>query len=100
MERKFFQSHWPRWRDKFIGVRMEIGQIRDEPDQIRAQQRLYKAYELQDKWAMGAVCPAFTIVSPDDQRVIDSYFGEESAAEAGSFAKFLQEGWQAWRRSR
>ena len=98
MNTTFFQSHWPRWQGKFIGVRLEIAQIRDEPDQVRAEQRLHKAHELQEKWEIGYICPAFVIVSPDDQRVIDSYFGAELPEHKRTFAKFLEDGWGAWRR--
>lgn len=99
------QMAQPEWRDrlqKFAGVQLyvdtdSIPKItnRDLARQIREQN-----LKLQEQWFGDVTMPAYAVVSPDGKTVFATYEGAETARTAGTFVKFLDDGYDKWQRWR
>ena len=98
MELKMAQPAWKERLAKFVGVQLyvdvpQIPTIHDlaEGERLRAAN---EALELQllDEVSM----PAYVVVDPATMQVLASYIGAEATGKAGTFVKFLDEGWAKW----
>lgn len=98
MELKMAQPEWKERIEKFIGVKLyvDVPQIptihdRTEGERLRAANAALELELLQD-----SSMPAYAVVTPNGQTLLASYFGAESAASAGTFVQFLDDGWAKW----
>jgi thiol:disulfide interchange protein DsbD len=98
MELEMARPEWKERLAKFVGVQLyvDVPQIPTIHDVVEGE-RLRAANEaLELKLLQDSSMPAYAVLTPDGKTVLAKYIGAESATTAGTFVKFLDEGWGKW----
>ena len=98
MELKMGRAEWKQRLAKFIGVQLyvDVPEIPTITDPVEGERLLQENIKLQHQWFRDVSMPSYAVVTSDGKHVLAKYIGAEPASEAGTFVKFLDEGWAKW----